>query len=255
MDGYDPSRILYLPGRRLYGYWMLLENIPGVLAKVTNVFAKKGVNLVKVLVTSVEEGADSLFYCDFTDVDVKPEKLAEDFRRLKEVRDIKHIEPVIPGLLIDNIHFPIMISKGRYVLCGEDGFRGFVKGVRDEFGSAGEALLYYAGLDVGEGMWKGMDYYTTVVKDKIEIFKRLFMNTGYGKMDIDINIIGEEADVIVYDSIECSQGIGSENPYSHYIRGIIAGVFKNIFGGEVDVKEMKCIAVGDEYCEFKVVKR
>ena len=255
MRGYDPSRVLYLPGRRLYGYWMILENVPGTLAKVTNVFADEGVNIVKVLVTSVEEGADSLFYCDFTDVDVKPEKLAEDFRRMKVVKDIKLIEPIIPGLLIDNIHFPIMISKGRYVINREDCLRSFIKGMRSEFGSAGEALLYRIGLDMGKGMWQGLDYYTTDAEEKLEIFKQLFMNTGYGKMDMEIDIIGKEADVIVYDSIECRQGIGSENPYSHYIRGIIAGVFKNIFGGEVDVKEMKCIAVGDEYCEFRVEKK
>ena len=252
MKRYDPSRILYLPGRRLYGYWMLLENIPGVLAKISMVFAEEDVNIVKVLVTSVEEGADSLFYCDFTDTETDPEKLVKDFKRVREVKDIKLMKPVIPGLLIDNIHFPITVSEERYILCREDGFRGFVKGVRDEFGSSGEALLYYAGLNTGEGLWRGLDYYTTEARDKVEIFKQLFTSSGYGKIDMEIDIIEKKADVKIYDSIECSQGIGSEEPYSHYIRGMIASIFKNIFGGEVEVKEVKCIAVGDKYCEFRV---
>ncbi len=255
MRSYDPTRILYLPGRKLYGYWMLLENIPGILAEVSNVFAEENINIVKVLVTSVEEGADSLFYCDFTDTETDPIRLLRDLKKIKVVKIIRLIEPTIPGLLIDNIHFPIMISRGRYTINREDCFRSFIRGMRSAYGSAGKALLYRIGLDMGKGLWRGINYYTTVVKDKIEIFKQLFMNSGYGKMDMEIDTIGKEADVTVYDSIECSQGLGSGEPYSHYIRGMIAGVFKNIFGGEVEVKEVKCIAVGDEYCEFRVERR
>jgi predicted hydrocarbon binding protein/predicted amino acid-binding ACT domain protein len=249
---YDPSRVLYMPSRRLYGYWMLLENIPGVLARVSKVFAGNNVNIVRVLVTSVEGGADSLFYCDFTDTDVKPEELINEFKEITEVRDIRIIKPVIPGLLIDDIHPIIMISGKRYIIDREDSFRGFIRGARDEFGSAGEALQYRIGLEMGRELWKGLDYYTEDVNDKLKILQLVFMNSGYGRMDIEADIDKKEANVKIYDSIECSQGTGAKEPYSHYIRGMLAGVFEDIFKDKVEVREVKCIALGDEYCKFTI---
>jgi len=252
MRSYDPSRIVYMPGRRLYGFWMFLKNVPSVLAKVSNTFAKRNINIIKVLATSVENGADALFYCDFTDSDAEPGDLVKEFKKIEEVRDIKIIKPVIPGLVIDNIHYIIMISRGRYIINREECFRGFIKGIREEFGSAGEALQYRIGIDAGKGLWRGIENYAKDINNKIEILKLIFMNSGYGKMDIKVNLNEKKADIKIYDSIECSQGIGSKEPYSHYIRGMVAGVFEEVFKDDVEVREVKCIAIGDEYCEFKV---
>lgn len=241
-----------MPGRKLYGYWMILENIPGVLARVSKVFGDIHVNILKVLATSIEVGIDALFYCDFTDTRIDPKDLINELKKVKAVKDIRIIKPIIPGLLIDDVHSIITISRGRYVIDREDCFKGFIRGMRKEFSSAGEVLQYRIGFDMGRGLWNGLKYYTEDIKDRLKILQLIFMNSGYGKMDIDLDINKKEADVKVYDSIECSQGIGSEKPYSHYIRGMLAAVFEDIFKDKVEVREVKCIALGDEYCEFLV---
>lgn len=249
---YDPSRVLYIDGKKLFGYWMLLENVPGVLADVSKVFAEENVNIVRILAVSIDEVADALFYCDFTESIGDPYEVLERLSRAKGIREVQLIEPIIPGLLIDTVHSLILISGARYILVREDALGKFVKDMRERLGSAGEAFLYYAGLDLGNGMWNGLRHYTEGVIDRLRIFALFLQSSGYGKFEADYDIEGRRANIKVYDSIECVQGVGSDRPFSQLIRGIIAGCFENIFGKGIKVEEVKCMAKGDEYCEFIV---
>jgi len=252
MEEYDPSRILYIPDKKLFGYWMLLENIPGVLEKVSRVFASYGINILKAIITTDEKGADALFFCDLTDASITEDELLKKLKKLRETKEVKLIKPIIKGLLIDNIHFPITISGERYILLKENSFRELVKGMRDELGTAAEAFLYYTGKKIGEELWRDLDMYTEDIEEKLEIFKSLFKNNGLGIIEFDVTT--EASIARVYESLECKQGIGSKEPYSHLIRGILGGLFKKIYLHEVKVEEVKCIAIGDEYCEFNIIK-
>ena len=60
----------------------------------------------------------------------------------------------------------------------------------------------------------------------------------------------------VYRCFECECAPQKTNkPYSHLVRGMIAGVSTEILGMEMTAKEIKCIAMGDPYCEFEVYPR
>ena len=55
----------------------------------------------------------------------------------------------------------------------------------------------------------------------------------------------------LHGNFECTPFIGKKDrPVSHLIRGGLAGVFKEAYGRDFRVREVKCIAKGDEYCEF-----
>lgn len=56
----------------------------------------------------------------------------------------------------------------------------------------------------------------------------------------------------ILKAIECEIGRGTRKRFSQLVRGIIAGLMEGVFGSEVEVK---CIAKGDEYCEFLVRRR
>ncbi len=43
-----------------------------------------------------------------------------------------------------------------------------------------------------------------------------------------------------------------DKPASNFVRGLLAGFFKKLLGKEVVVKETKCIALGDPYCQFEI---
>ena len=42
---------------------------------------------------------------------------------------------------------------------------------------------------------------------------------------------------------------------SHLIRGALAGVFKEAYERDFKVREVKCVAKEDEYCEFIIKPR
>jgi len=253
MKRYDPSRILFSPEKKLYGYWMKLDNLVGVLEKISKLFASHGINILKAIITSNEEGADAIFYCDFTRSKIEEEDLLSKFRKVREVKDIRLIRPIIDGLLIDDIHFPITVSNERYLLFRERSFRMFVKEMRDELGSAAEAFLYYTGKKIGEETWRELDKYTEDIFSKLEIFKALFKNDGLGVIEMDIS--DKTSKIRVHDSLECKQGIGSGKRYSHLIRGMLEVLFKEAYAQDVKVIETKCIALGDEYCEFIITRQ
>jgi len=53
------------------------------------------------------------------------------------------------------------------------------------------------------------------------------------------------------DLFECRLFKGRKNkPNSHFMRGILAGILEELFGVKIKVKEEKCVAMGDPYCEF-----
>jgi len=55
----------------------------------------------------------------------------------------------------------------------------------------------------------------------------------------------------VYNCPECA-GLSSEKPYCYFLVGFTKGIVKRLCNLDVEVKETRCIAVGDDFCEFKV---
>ena len=53
---------------------------------------------------------------------------------------------------------------------------------------------------------------------------------------------------LIADSYEEKQ----EHPVCHFTAGMIAGGIESVFGQNMDCREVKCKACGDEYCEFIV---
>ena len=254
--GYDISRIIYIPDRDVIGFLIIMENIPGVLAKVSKVFWSHNVNILKVFLTSNPEYADGIFFCDFTDAKISSSEIAKLILDLKEVRDVKVIEPIMKGLVVDDIHFPLILFDSRCVILREGVFREIVKGMRDEWGSAAEVFLYHAGVRIGSASFKAHKYFTEDKREKIKLFQIFFKNNGLGDIEVtDIDEVNTRARVIIRDSIECKFGLNTRRAFSQFFRGIIAGVMKEFFKRDVEVKEVKCIAKGDPYCEFIVNTR
>ena len=56
----------------------------------------------------------------------------------------------------------------------------------------------------------------------------------------------------LHDSVLAKPYIGSGKMMCDYFSGVIAGGFGSLFGAELKCREVKCIAHGDEFCEFEV---
>ncbi len=47
-----------------------------------------------------------------------------------------------------------------------------------------------------------------------------------------------------------NNGIKAKEPVCHFIAGVVGGVVSELVGEEIVVRETKCEAMGDDYCEF-----
>jgi len=253
LEEYDISRVLYVPNRRIFGLLILMRNVPGVLAKVSDVFFRYNINILKVFATSNPDVADGVFFVDLTESNVSVDKLIKDLKNIKEVLDVREIEPVSDGLVVDYIHFPLILLDKRCVVLRQGVLEELIKGMRDEWGSAAEAFLYYAGLRIGKSTMRSHRYFSEDLIKRIRIFEQFFKNSGLGEIDIDIDIDRHEAEVKIKKSIECEIGRGALKPFSQFFRGIIAGVLSEVLG-DVEVEEVECIAKGDKICRF-IVRR
>lgn len=118
--------------------------------------------------------------------------------------------------------------------------------------------MYYTGYEIGlesgkaqreMGHQLGVTDLAQIVKD---ISISFFNCIGFGLAEtLKLKTEPFYALIRMHDSFECELGRKVEKPYSQLIRGILAGVFTELFRTNVQVEETKCVAKGDPYCEFE----
>jgi len=245
-------------GKHVYGF--LVKGIAkiGRMAKLLTAVAGLGIPLVYVInSTPVEVGRPSTFmvFYNFKDVNVKPEEVKQTLEKAARDMglsvDVEIIEPVVPGIVVDTKHFPILFLGERAAILRKSVLEGWFLGVRKRFGTAAEVLLYYEGVEMGSRVYD--DYVKAGVK-KGDLWKllsaTLFAGGALSRMEVEF---GEPMTVRMWDSMECEIGKGSETCFSRWTRGLIAGFASKYFGKKVTVVETRCIAKGDPYCEFTVM--
>jgi len=259
---FEIGRFLLFPGRKLYGVFVEAENKPGVLSEISAVPAKHNANIVYLAFStslSTKKTTTGLAFLDLTNADVSLEGLAKEVEKIKSVKSVKIICPPIEGFITDNFSNKLLMNGDRAIIIRLQGYKGFVEDIRKHFGTAGEAFLYYAGFDSGVeyaeshkeiGRKLGLTEPTKIFQF---ISTSLFSCVGFGKMEIlKLTIKPPKALIRVHNSFECELGIGTGKPFSHLVRGMIAGVLTTLFNTKMQATETKCIAKRDPYCEFSV---
>ncbi len=143
----------------------------------------------------------------------------------------------------------------RAILLGTGNMKGIIIGIKENLGEeGGNAFLYHLGYGVGEEVYK---VYAEPVEIKdsakgILLLEALARGAGWA----DIVGYKEEDDKIIVRfnrlwECEIQKGI-VDKPASNYMRGILAGFFKALLGIDLVIKETKCVAVGDPYCQFEI---
>jgi predicted hydrocarbon binding protein len=84
-----------------------------------------------------------------------------------------------------------------------------------------------------------------------------FQLLGFGRLEfLRVDDRGMEAAYRVYDSFECELFKGAGEIKSSFVRGVAGGFLAERWGvsdpDEVVVREEKCVAKGDPYCEARV---
>jgi len=259
---FQVQRLLYRQGRRLYGIIVEAFSKPGVLALISSMLAERDLDIIYCTAIAAEDKRGGIiFLIDFTDSDAMPQSVAEELKSLEFVEDVAIIEPIVDGFLIDDATFPIMLGRRRALILDDGMLRGIFISFRERLGSGGEAMLYHLGLEAGRsrGRHAAMLAQRVGIKslDKgLETVAKALKALGYGIIKfIEFQENPPRARVRIYNSIECELGRGAGHPFSQYIRGLITGIMSEFFKREMTAREVKCIAMGDPYCEFELKPR
>ncbi len=254
------GRVTHVPGKKLLGLFLTVENKPGALRSICDVIAKANINIIHILTSTPTHEATRattiLMFLDITNSRISVEELVDNIQKLDVVHKIRTARPIAEGLLVDEFHFPITVNGMRAVIMILPMLEGLI-GIIQKHKEL-RALLWYQGLEIGirvARMYKKM-YRVSSLHELLRILTARAQSLGWAKVEIvKVNEFTKKIILRVYNNWECeiikSWGIKKE-PQNTFHRGIIAGIMKEFHGRDFEVIETKCIAKGDPYCEFQI---
>lgn len=253
----DLSRCARLPNRELAEVLIKLKNESSDVPKTYEVFRNCNAKPIFYIVYHLNEMPHALVFLDLTDANVAIDDVVQEMKR-KEIEVLEFSKPKIKGVIIDDISFPLMAGRSRIVIFRDLAYSSMMQGIRERFGSGGEALLYHIGFESGKGFGRlHREFAKSIgIEDPFEIFNKIsssfFQWAGFGIMKV-VELKEEGGILVVHDNFECEiMKNRSKKPYSQFIRGVITGVLNELFNKEVSVVEDTCLAKGDDICRFKV---
>ncbi|GBC69650.1 hypothetical protein HRbin01_01352 [archaeon HR01] len=249
----------FCPGRDITIFNLRISNKPGSLYQVLNVFKNRSLNIVHLSSLRCqclpEDFTDVAVFTDFTGLSITVEELLEELRCLDVVVEVVALRPELPGLAVNMAAFPLELLGYRAIVLRKPVYMGLFYGMRKRLGSAGDALIYHVGLEAGRGL--GADIIRMGYADRLPIALKL-IEIIHGRAVLEfVEYKPREGRYVVraYHLFECEDVESPSQPNSSFYRGFLAGIMESVMGIEMSVTETKCIAVGDEYCEFRLEPR
>jgi predicted hydrocarbon binding protein len=260
---FEVGRVFFIPGRRLGGFRVVAGREHGVMRKALDVCSKYNASLLSLHFTLSPKGEKvfTLIY-DLTECSAPLNEIAEEIRKIESIKEVTLIEQQAEGFIADTTS-PIIAAGGvRGVILRTPLWSILVNKIREKFGSGGEALLYYIGVDMGAEAAvehkKRAEALGLKEPDKITriLGATIFTSIGWGSMQIEeFTLNPPYALITVYNNFECETASASKKPYSQLTRGVIAGYLSHLLGLEMVLNETECIAKGDPYCRFECKPR
>jgi len=243
--------------RNLVGFELVLSNVPGALGKVSSLIASYGLNIEYLETCFFSEGEYGLFIIvDFTKSRIEPQDLLNKLRGIREYV----LSVSLASTVRDIIYPPRFCVKDlggiRAILLSVASMEGIIRGLRERLGdNISNIFLFQLGYSIGKRMY---DLYAKPrnikdANDGIKLLSALSRGSGWGEI-IDYTIEDNRLILKIEKLWECEIQKGRvEKPASHYVRGIITGFFREITRLGLEVRERRCIALGDPYCEFEIL--
>ena len=247
---------IYKEKERLVGFDIVLANKPGALESIAFTAKDYGLDIYYIEIESLTKEEYDLFVIyDFSGSRHFPEEFIEDLKKEAEYVKKAVISPDFKNIIFPSMFKPMEMGNARSIIFSEASIRGLITMIKENLGvDPGNALLYHIGYGIGQEVFetyiKPLDIHS--VEDLEKLLVALFRGSRWG----DIIEYTVEDDKIILKAVnlwECEVQKGFvDKPASHFVRGIAGGLFKSILNRDVVVKETKCIALGDPYCQFEI---
>ncbi|MEM2246299.1 MAG: hypothetical protein QXD46_06875 [Thermofilum sp.] len=257
---YEVGRIAAKPGTRPYIFHVKLggEAVQaiGIIAEVGQIFASKGLGILHFKAVAVGDAVRLIIIADLKGAEDLAPKIAEEIRRkVKFCEEVIVDPPIAEGVAIDRLSFPTLFGGGRAIVMRNITYEGLIKSGWERFGSAYAVLLYSAGFEAGRNAFKAHKELAQLPEVLERVAEALFQMFGYGILElVRVDDAAREAVARVHHSFECELFRGAGEPRGSFVRGMLAGWLAERWGvtfEEMVAREEKCVAKGDEYCEYK----
>jgi predicted hydrocarbon binding protein len=157
------------------------------------------------------------------------------------------------GFLVDGIHFPLVLNSGdRVVLMRAEYLPRMFEMIRKKFGTGGETIVFDQGFAYGKATWADVTvkFGPGFARSNLRLVLKLYQALGWLRLEgIEWDEGSRSVTIRTSGSSEC-EGRKSSAPYSQFVRGHLSGALTAILGKETTCKETRCIAAGDQLCEF-----
>jgi len=241
--------------KRVEGFELILNNVPNGLRELGSIISKYSLDIYYIETCfKTEDGYCLFMVIDFTKGVITPEELLEEFRRIEYVGNAI-ISPRFKNVVYPSRLYPIDLGGVRGIIIAEANMEGIIRGIENELGKKiGDTFLFRIGYATGKEFYKlyGRRLNIADINESIKVLEALGLGAKW--LELKEHSITDNKIILRIDgSWECEILKGkTDKPASNYIRGLFTGFLKELLKREVEVRETKCIAVGDPYCEFEV---
>jgi len=251
------TRVTISPGDKLVAFLIeVTRDRVGILRDITDVLSDLGLNLHNI--SAYVEGGRGAIYL-VVNISGKPESIINDIKdKFSSINGIGRILYQISereGLLIDTLNFPLMRYDDRIFTLTKESWKTLTSDLIAILGSeAYHAIIYRIGYEMGKGFAE--NYVDIARRTGIEepmdviryVMSGMLAASGWGRSSLEL---GEDTlRVKIEENLEAEASPKSSEPSCYFTKGVITGALTRILRSPVEVKETKCRAAGDEYCEF-----
>lgn len=263
MENFVPKRVFTLfnakPNEEIYEICITLKDVHGAVSKTAKVLSDAHVNLRTSILFDAIEKSGVGYWASFIDLskalkDIK--QVEEELRKLDVVEDVKIVKP--EPLTYDIIHFPIVHGGSAAIVMPVELFGSLFDEVERILTPSGFTAVFYnagkkSGVFIAELLTKRYGLRgKTLILALIQATKAI----GWGQIE-DFNIDNKElvSKVKVRRCFEDLLRGHREEKVCHWTSVFIAGFLSKVVGKSVEAVESRCLAVGDEICEFEIKTR
>jgi len=260
MENHVPKRVFTLlnekPGEEIYEICITLKDVHGALSETARVLSNAHANLrTSILFDAVEKNGIG-YWTSFVDLsnavkDIK--QIKKELCKLDIVQDIKIVKP--KPLSYDVIHFPIVHGESAAIVMPIELFSNLFDEIEKILTPSGFTAVFYSAGKKSGAFIAGLLAKRYGLEGK-SLTLALFQATkaiGWGQ--IEESDLDEKEPFGKVKVQKCFEALlrGSRNErVCHWTRGFLAGFLGKVFDKSVDAVESKCLAAGDQVCEFEV---
>lgn len=243
---------------KIYQFVVLLENRPSALASASSVLARNNLAALSGFhcVDSRNNWEEWSFFADFSRAKVTPEQINDELSKEAIVKKVEYRQGGFPDLAIDEVHFPIVTGEGdRAVFLRETTICIAIEKLWNVFGPGAATILWEMGRAAGE-------YEAKMAKERLKLSKLDAVKFLLADKRASGWYIGEIADATTVPvkltiraehSPECEHRSSKhKEPRSYFLKGYLEGYVSFTFEKQLKIKESRCKARGDDFCEFQI---